>query len=186
MNGDPDGNKYDLFGALPDDESDKETSDRFGPVLVDLAANNLSPPNRTPKETRAPASPYKRVVVREAAYSTYAAVLVRLACRHIEFASLTSKLQRPRKDEVEQFAKEHPHLPAPVSPKSVYRLAHLLELEELQEVAVRDFAAQLTSDNVVKELFSDVASSYKELRDTALDVTARDWPAARPLPVGQR
>lgn len=108
-----------------------------------------------------PSSPSKRVIIRETAYSTYAAVLIWLSCRYIGFASLRSKSGQAHIADLQHFRKDYPNLPAPVSPKSEFRLAHLLELTELQAEALRDVAGQLTSDNVAKELFSDVACSYK-------------------------
>ncbi|GAA5856756.1 hypothetical protein JCM8547_008825 [Rhodosporidiobolus lusitaniae] len=57
---------------------------------------------------------------------------------------------------------------AAVSPKSVYRLAHLLELPQLASLALADFQVQLTVHNAASELFSETSGCYDELRDIAL------------------
>ncbi|GAA5979110.1 hypothetical protein JCM10908_002807 [Rhodotorula pacifica] len=134
---------------------------------------------RAVKEMKVPSQPYKRVVVRDTAYTTYAAVLTWLACRLIEFTPLKSKSQEARTAKLEIFSKDKPLLPPPASPKSVYRLAHLLELEDLQKEALHDFAQQLTPACVPTELFSAVACSYPAVRNLALDAALANWTAVR-------
>lgn len=62
-----------------------------------------------------------------------------------------------------------------VSCKSVYRLAHKLELTSLMEDAVDAFEANLTVDNVARELFSSAAATYDELRDAAAEFAVEHW-----------
>ncbi|GAA5874341.1 hypothetical protein JCM8547_007568 [Rhodosporidiobolus lusitaniae] len=58
---------------------------------------------------------------------------------------------------------------APVSPKSVYRLAHVLELPSLSSLALSDFRSQLTVDSALVELFHEATARHDELRATVLD-----------------
>ena len=122
-----------------------------------------------------PALPYKKVVVRQTAYTTYAAILVWVACRRIEFAPLKSRAGPKRKDQLKTQFEANSALPAPASPKSVYRLAQILELADLKRLALRNFAAQLTPDNAANELFSDVISAFPELRESALQYVSQNW-----------
>ena len=66
-------------------------------------------------------------------------------------------------------------LPPPSSPKSVYRLAHFLELPELANLALQNFGSQLNADNAAHELFGDTASSYPEVRKIALNFVVENW-----------
>ncbi|KWU41117.1 hypothetical protein RHOSPDRAFT_23601, partial [Rhodotorula sp. JG-1b] len=128
------------------EESDDETDEHFAAQVAKKAplsdSNNL---------------PHKKVVINDAAFTTYQAILVWMSSRYIP-ESETS---------------------LPASPKSVYRLAHLLELDELQEIALNNFRSQLTVHNAATELFSDVASAYPALRDIALDFILENWTDVR-------
>lgn len=120
------------------------------------------------KTARKPLAPAKTIEITGAAYSTYAAVLLWLVSRRIDFASLKSKGVKKRVEQLTRALEASTALPAPASPKSVYRLAHLLELGELQELALSAYKAELNDANAVHELFSDAAQAYIALRDAAL------------------
>ncbi|GAA5856714.1 hypothetical protein JCM8547_008804 [Rhodosporidiobolus lusitaniae] len=62
-----------------------------------------------------------------------------------------------------------PHPLTPVSPKSVYRLAHLLDLPALLSLALVTFRSQLTVSNAAIELFSETAACYDEIGTAVLD-----------------
>ena len=74
--------------------------------------------------------------------------------------------------------KEHPTLPPPVSPKSVYRLAHL-EREELQKLALDAFASNLTISGAADELFSPVLLAYDKLRKIVVAFVVKNWKEVR-------
>lgn len=65
--------------------------------------------------------------------------------------------------------------PPSVSPKSVYRLAHLLEHFALQSLALEEIASQLTPANVATELFGDVARAYPEVWKVEMDYCVKHW-----------
>ncbi|GAA5850704.1 hypothetical protein JCM8547_009063 [Rhodosporidiobolus lusitaniae] len=97
-------------------------------------------------------SPCKIVRVIDTAYSTYASVSTSSA--------------------------SHPRLlppPPPVSPKSVYRLAHLLELPALSALALANLKSQLGSVNAAAELYSDMAMAYDAGKALAMDKVVEGW-----------
>lgn len=146
------------------EDSDDETDEICGDICRARSGNSTNP-----------ASPYKKVVVRQTAYTTYAATLVWVGCRRIEFAPLKSRAGPKRKDQLKTQFEANPALPAPASPKSVYRLAQILELADLKQPALENFAAQLTPENAANELFSEVISAFPELRESALHCVSKNW-----------
>lgn len=65
--------------------------------------------------------------------------------------------------------------PPSVSPKSIYRLAHLLEHVALQSLALREIASQLRPTNVATELFGDVAKAYPEVWKMEINYCVKNW-----------
>jgi hypothetical protein len=70
---------------------------------------------------------------------------------------------------------EHPTLPPPVSPKSVYRLAHLLQREELQQLALDALSTSLTTKCAAGELFGPVSIAYTDVKKVVLDYVVENW-----------
>lgn len=115
---------------------------------------------------------YRQVTVTGSAFATYRAILLWLHCGYIDFAPLNSSLSprnptsKETRDKVYKDSLEAARtLPLPASPKSVFRLAHLLQLPELQELALGALVASLTVEGAACELFSPVALAYDEVRD---------------------
>lgn len=106
------------------------------------------------------------VVVKTWPYRTYEAVLAWILDGRISFARLTSA---SRADEAKTSA----------SPKSVYRLAHHLELMDLANIALAEFRNQLDADNVLTELFSTICTVYPALKAAALAVLQEEWTAIK-------
>lgn len=65
--------------------------------------------------------------------------------------------------------------PPAVSPTEIYRLAHLLELSDLEAIALTSFVSELTPANVAHELFSPAADLYDEIRAAAVDFVVARW-----------
>lgn len=150
------------------DDSDDETDDciveRRG--RVDSAVNhNL---------------PSRLVNVDSAAFTTYHAVLCWINTGYIVFAPLRSSFRLqpepsvPRQAELDRL-RVHPSHPLPASPKSVYRLAHYLELAGLMEIALAELKWQLTKDILAYEVFGDVALAYEDIREMELKLAVEDW-----------
>lgn len=125
---------------------------------------------------------YQQIDVRETAYSTMSAVLLYLMTGHIEFAPLNSLLNTLSHDNtasrgaiLDKHMTKNLTLPPPVSPKSVYRLAHLLQREGLQQLAVDALSTSLTAEAAACELFSPVSIAYTDVRRTILDYVVKNW-----------
>ncbi|GAA5918934.1 hypothetical protein JCM1841_006691 [Sporobolomyces salmonicolor] len=73
------------------------------------------------------------------------------------------------------FRQGDSQLPPPVSPKSVYRLAHFLQDADLVQLALDNFKSQLGPANVAYELYSGVACSYEAIRDVVLEIVVDNW-----------
>ena len=98
------------------------------------------------------------VVVTDASIRTYEAVLTWIHTGSITFSALPSaNLSRAHRGSA--------------SCKSVYALAHKLEIEELKKRACSDFASQLDEVNALKELFSKHAALYPDLSAAAMTAT---------------
>ena len=152
------------------DDSDDET-DRH--VLGTQASLHESNARVDPKIR------YKQVTVTQAAYSTYRAVLLYLSTGYIHFAPLTSSFATSPTSRIEALEVEHkknPHLPFPASPKSVYRLAHILELDNLEQAAMRFFHDEcLNLGTAPIELFSDLSRNHTEWRRMILERIMAQW-----------
>ena len=125
---------------------------------------------------------YQQVEVRETAYSTMCAVLLYLQTGHIKLAPIHSSHALPpdelvtkRKALLTASLTKRPTLPPPVSPKSVYRLAHLLERDELQKLALNSLASSLRITGAAAELFSPASLAYDNLRKVVVDFVVKNW-----------
>ncbi|KAF7789951.1 hypothetical protein EIP86_000899 [Pleurotus ostreatoroseus] len=94
------------------------------------------------------------IVVPNVAANTWRALVYYIYTGKISFAPLRSKGISSRKNFIRNYHKIRTGLPTPVSPKSVYRLAHMYELEDLKKLAERDIKAKISAQNVVAEAFS--------------------------------
>jgi hypothetical protein len=115
---------------------------------------------------------YREVIVRSTAYTTYKAVLGYLHSSFISFAPLSSSTSSDHNTSGDLMHTDDntdsTRLPS-ASPKSVYRLAHLLELPELAQLALDNTESQLTPSNVALELFGNLAGVYEDVRKIELD-----------------
>lgn len=126
---------------------------------------------------------FRKVTIRETSFVTYQAVLVWLHTGHIAFVSLRSTFpdfldrekKAPRQDAILKTVTQDPLLPHPSSPKSIYRLAHYLELGDLQNLALSSFKQQLNVQNVAHELFSECSLRYPALQRLALEYAIKNW-----------
>jgi len=51
------------------------------------------------------------------------------------------------------------------SPKSMYRLAHKLQLEPLKQIAFKELQKNLKNENILTEVLSKFTSRYPEVRE---------------------
>ncbi|KAF9645604.1 hypothetical protein BDM02DRAFT_489896 [Thelephora ganbajun] len=83
-----------------------------------------------------------------------------LCTDEISFAPLTSQGIDSRLAYILENASD---TPPPCSPKSVYILASLLNLQPLSDLALRDIESKLSENNIVEEFFSRVSSTQREV-----------------------
>ncbi|GAA6008657.1 hypothetical protein JCM11491_003384 [Sporobolomyces phaffii] len=174
-----------------DRPQEERTSDTTPPyeyddsdVETDAATKDLS------KQSAGSDSPsFHTVTITQHTYETYLALLCWIGTGTVAFAPLRSSFVYPvnppmpmqpipsRSDAIfGSFDVEAPSGPIFVSPKSIYRLAHFLELEgDLPDLALANFRSQLTVENVIHEAYTDVASKYPEIRDAALEFAVKNW-----------
>lgn len=110
------------------------------------------------------------------------AVLLYLATGHIEFAPLSSLLLTRNQEDgparqtlLDEHVSEHPTLPPPVSPKSVYRLAHLLHREELQQLALDALSMSLATEARRANLFGPVSIVCADFKKVELNYVVENW-----------
>lgn len=152
------------------------------PVFLDSddESDDALPPSQPPSTWNSaptiPPFPYHNITVREASYTTYAAVLVWIQSRHIQFAPLLFNFpsHQERLDQM-MTAKNDSTLPFFPSPKSVFRLAHFLEIEELKSLALESIRTQLTAGNAIYELFSDASKCYEDVQQVVMDFVVDNW-----------
>ncbi|GAA5993317.1 hypothetical protein JCM11641_001455 [Rhodosporidiobolus odoratus] len=141
----------------------------------------LNHPPSTPSPSETDEVLYQALIVNYAAFSTYRAALVFLETGYIAFAPLSSSFPsfpncaEDREAYLATRYVENPFLPLPVSPKSTYRLAHLLQLEELQKKSLEAFTKSLTVGGAPYELFSETSVAYDKIRRTVLQYCKKNW-----------
>ncbi|KAI5474178.1 BTB/POZ-like domain containing protein [Pseudohyphozyma bogoriensis] len=155
--------------TAPDDDADSDTE-----------ADSLAPPS-TPSTTNTNELTYRQVRITSALYSTYRAVLVWLHTGHITFAPLSSSFHpslsptTTRLEALKSSSLASPSLPIPVSPKSIYRLAHLIDLPSLASLALTELETQLSVTNVAFELFGSTSEVYEQVRKVEMEFVVRHW-----------
>ncbi|GAA6028197.1 hypothetical protein JCM8097_006909 [Rhodosporidiobolus ruineniae] len=128
---------------------------------------------------------FRQITISQAAFSTYRAFLAFQQSGFVDFAPLRSAFgaqstssSTTRRSLLRDSLENKPSLPLPVSPKSLYRLAHYLRLandDPLLSVCLEAFSAALTLDGAAHELFSDAAMCYDEVRKVAIDYVVKHW-----------
>lgn len=163
------------------DEVQIDFDDSDAEVEPSSSSVKLIPPKNEDSDCRVQ---FHQVPVSSGSYETYHSLLCWLYTGHIDFAHLKSnfiyqsfppKNLQSRHLYLREFTEKHPGLPLAVSTKSIYRLAHFLELPELEELALKQFEKQLDNNNVAFELWGETAEKYEKIRDVCLDVAVKNW-----------
>ncbi|GAA6038580.1 hypothetical protein JCM8097_009429 [Rhodosporidiobolus ruineniae] len=126
---------------------------------------------------------YKQLDIRHNCVSTYHALLVYLQSRFVHFAPLTSSCApsnpsssaQRRRDIIIEYHQKNPSLPLPVSPKSLFRLADYLYLEDLEQVCLDAFRSALTVQCAAHELFSEASQTFGRIRSVAIAFVKDNW-----------
>ncbi|GAA6037880.1 hypothetical protein NBRC10512_001472 [Rhodotorula toruloides] len=121
---------------------------------------------------------YKQITIPHTAFTTYRAVLAYLRTGTIVFAPLTSSSQAHYQGGASRFDnlpdRIRTNRPFPTSPKLAYRLAHLLELESLQEMCLAQLGRFLTVDNAPAELVDDASLCFAPWRKVIIDFIVKN------------
>jgi len=148
-------------------------SDNDSDAGVDEMTFEAPSPSHEPIST----FPYYRLQISDAACTTYKAVLTYLQFNHIRFAPLTSSFE-PLPEDMRHLARldylskhklDDPLLPYPASPKSIYRLAHSLDLSSLSKLALSNYSSQLSPCNVAFEMMDLVDYLVKNWNEIVKD-----------------
>ncbi|BGP32868.1 hypothetical protein JCM10296v2_004653 [Rhodotorula toruloides] len=124
---------------------------------------------------------YEKVTITGSAFTTYRAVLAYLRSGYIAFAPLSSTCSpvvgasTSRQNRLQVAAKSKPDMPYPVSPKSTFRLAHLLELEDLQRLCLSNVQETLAPDSAAHELFDEVSVLHEAWRRVVIEYVVATW-----------
>ncbi|KAF8152854.1 hypothetical protein K438DRAFT_1987722 [Mycena galopus ATCC 62051] len=104
------------------------------------------------------------IVLKDTAYKTWKALLYYLYTRRVNFRPLKS--EGPKKITVD----------GPVcSPKSMYRLADKLGLEELRTLALASLSSRLSENNILEEVFSFFTSLYPVIQELEIGVLTSNF-----------
>jgi len=117
----------------------------------------------------------KVVCVKDIAYVTWRAMIFYLFTSHISFAPLSSSLRSRARSTCER----EQGMPSKPSAKSMYRLADKLGLEDLCKLSLSHIQSQLSTDTILKEVFSAFTSCHKAIRDVELAFLFDHWEELR-------
>ncbi|KAH8928777.1 hypothetical protein BT69DRAFT_1329296 [Atractiella rhizophila] len=70
-----------------------------------------------------------------------------------------------------------------VSPKSIYKLAHVYDIQPLKDLALQNIVDQLTSDNILFEITSDFSAKYPDVRAKETEYLIQNWKKVAASPV---
>lgn len=125
-----------------------------------------------------PTFPHHEIVVTTSSFTSYRALLCWLQSGYINFAPLASL--RSEDDTMSApFILGQPALPSLASPKSIYRLAHLLDIPALMRLALNSISSQLTPEIACGELFGDVSQAYRPIQEMELKYCVKHFDAIR-------
>ncbi|PRQ77404.1 hypothetical protein AAT19DRAFT_8472 [Rhodotorula toruloides] len=117
----------------------------------------------------------KMVRIDDSAYSTFLAVLVWMETGLIFLAPLTPEPRPPIT--LQPLPLQSAMVDPPVvSPKSVFRVAKLLELENLAELAMARILAQITPQNAIPQLYAQSSRQHADIIDNLVDYVVENWP----------
>jgi len=111
-------------------------------------------------------------VVTGPAYKTWKAFLFYAYTGQVNFSPLTSNPPKAEEktDDPESCRNDAKTRCPPCSPKSIYRLAHKLQLEPLKQLAFEEIRRNLNKDNILQEVLSKFTAKHTEIREMETSV----------------
>ncbi|KAI0339997.1 hypothetical protein BDW22DRAFT_1360470 [Trametopsis cervina] len=167
---------YDSDSDLEDwaSDGDEEAITASGSEGQDVATSSCSPTgtqlttNASEPVPVAVESKY-RVVVPDVAADTWQALIGFIYTGTIRFAPLKSQGIAFRRRERRKHCEDNPNLPPLCSPKSIYRLADIVGIQELKDLALKDLESRITAETISQEMFSKFSSTYEEVLQMELE-----------------
>ncbi|EPQ50617.1 hypothetical protein GLOTRDRAFT_141419 [Gloeophyllum trabeum ATCC 11539] len=111
----------------------------------------------------------RTIVVKDTALRTFTALLRYFYVGDINFAPLKSQHVEVIQDINKSLNETHPSC----SPKSMYRLADKLDLQDLKNKSFEALRCRLSKDNIVEEAFSKFTWTYDEVRDMEVEALCK-------------
>ncbi|KAJ7744159.1 hypothetical protein B0H16DRAFT_1560369 [Mycena metata] len=108
------------------------------------------------------------IVLKGTAFKTWKALVYYLCTRQINFCPLKSEGPMPQLNAGDDIS---------CSPKSMYRLAEKLGLEDLQALALTSISSRLFKTNILPEVFSEFTSLYPAIQELEINVLTSDFSA---------
>ncbi|GAA5832446.1 hypothetical protein JCM11251_006457 [Rhodosporidiobolus azoricus] len=186
--------------ATADEMKFEDSEDEFDALVAEKAPQLLHYSYPSSDET-----PFRQLTITSHSWSTYRAVLGHVLSARLRYGPLRSLRGTPdlvtsytdsleallagksgaedvdkgkAKDKGEapgDYSPPERLLPLPVSPKSVFRLAHFLQMDKLADHALVELSEQVHAPNIAAELFGNVAEKYDEVRKVVMDVAVANW-----------
>ncbi|KAJ7474208.1 hypothetical protein FB451DRAFT_1248312 [Mycena latifolia] len=156
---------YDYYSDSDLDSEDEEEGPA-APAGPSSSSDAESKAKTAPEvSARSPCGRTGRVVVlKDTAFRTWKALLYYLYTRRVNF--------RPLKSEgLKETAVSGPTC----SPKSMYRLADKLGLEELQALALAAISSRLSEENILQEVFSTFTSYYPVIQELEVRILTSNF-----------
>ncbi|TCD66747.1 hypothetical protein EIP91_000988 [Steccherinum ochraceum] len=112
----------------------------------------------------------RTVAVVDFAAATWQALVFYIYTGEIKFAPLRCEGPRHQEEVLSKTERKiGDDFPTPCSPKSMYRLADAVGLEELKDIAFQEICNRFTQARIVDEVFSTFTSRYPELLQAEVD-----------------
>ncbi|KAF5383072.1 hypothetical protein D9615_005068 [Tricholomella constricta] len=121
----------------------------------------------TPQHRAIVADDERVIFLDDIAFETWKSLVFYFYTRKIHFKPLSScnKPLKPKSDAVDG--------PPMCSPKSMYRLAHKMGIPELQALALKAIAGNLSEHNILTEVFSSFTSKYPKVQEIEVEALMR-------------
>ncbi|KAI0713493.1 hypothetical protein C8Q76DRAFT_731615 [Earliella scabrosa] len=136
---------------------------------VDSEGAQLDKP--PPSKQSESVSKHHQILIPSIAHRTLTACVFYLYTGKINFLPLKSAGSSKRRLALLRRSDKAPAC----SPKSMYRLAELYGISELQELAYKEIISQLKSENIVEEAFSSFFARYDKLREHAVSYLSQHY-----------
>ncbi|KAJ7744158.1 hypothetical protein B0H16DRAFT_995090 [Mycena metata] len=149
-----------------DSDSDLESEADEPAPLVKVSFSDVETGDKEQSSTRSSGRKGRVIVLKDTAFQTWKALIYYLYTRRVNFRPLKS--EGPLETDITVRGPT-------CSPKSMYRLADKLGLEDLQALALAAISSRLSETNILYEVFSSFTSVYPVIRDLEVGVLTSNF-----------